>query len=169
MSNPSISTSERYLGQRHVAAVISCPRVALLANKANDHSEKDTYVEGPYFVYDWLASCPAKRLICRSSITTVRRSLSVYPIFSFPRALPQFTCCFFQVFNAVNLGQIFMVAVIASAIWWQSDNVADIAGTMFFISIQQSFNGLNVSTIFLLLYNMFTICGFLFGGQGCVY
>ena len=50
-----------------------------------------------------------------------------------------------QVFNAVNLGQIFAVAVIASAIWWQSDSVSDIAGSLFFISIQQSFNGLNVS------------------------
>ncbi|CAN0407440.1 unnamed protein product, partial [Scytosiphon promiscuus] len=50
-----------------------------------------------------------------------------------------------KVFNSVNLGQIFMIAVIASAIWWQSDNVADIAGSMFFISIQQAFNGLNTS------------------------
>lgn len=50
-----------------------------------------------------------------------------------------------QVFNAVNLGQIFAVAVIASAIWWQSDSVSDIAGALFFISIQQAFNGLNVS------------------------
>lgn len=52
-----------------------------------------------------------------------------------------------QVFNAVNLGQIFAVAVIASAIWWQSDSVSDIAGSLFFISIQQSFNGLNVSAV----------------------
>lgn len=51
-----------------------------------------------------------------------------------------------QVFNAVNLGQIFAVAVIASAIWWQSDSVSDIAGALFFISIQQAFNGLNVSS-----------------------
>ncbi|CAM9153959.1 unnamed protein product [Scytosiphon promiscuus] len=50
-----------------------------------------------------------------------------------------------EVFNSVNLGQIFMIALIASAIWWQSDNVADIAGSMFFISIQQAFNGLNTS------------------------
>lgn len=69
-----------------------------------------------------------------------------------------FCCCFVatfvlfppaepidQVFNAVNLGQIFVIAVIASAIWWQSDNVSDIAGAMFFISIQQAFNGLNTS------------------------
>lgn len=49
-----------------------------------------------------------------------------------------------QVFNAVNLGQIFMVAAVASAIWWQSESVADVAGAMFFVSIQQSFNGLNV-------------------------
>ena len=45
----------------------------------------------------------------------------------------------------MNLGQIFAVAVIASAIWWQSDSVSDIAGSLFFISIQQAFNGLNVS------------------------
>lgn len=50
-----------------------------------------------------------------------------------------------EVFNAVNLGQIFAVAVIASAIWWQSDSVSDIAGALFFISIQQAFNGLNTS------------------------
>ncbi len=50
-----------------------------------------------------------------------------------------------QVFNAVNLGQIFVIAMTASAIWWQSDNVSDIAGAMFFISIQQAFNGLNTS------------------------
>eukprot|EP00904_Undaria_pinnatifida_P003908 jgi/Undpi1/13518/HiC_scaffold_8.g03177.m1 len=50
-----------------------------------------------------------------------------------------------EVFNAVNLGQIFAVAVIASAIWWNSDSVSDIAGTLFFISIQQAFNGLNTS------------------------
>eukprot|EP00903_Cladosiphon_okamuranus_P006188 g6085.t1 len=50
-----------------------------------------------------------------------------------------------EVFNSVNLGQIFMIAVIASAIWWQSENVSDISGAMFFISIQQAFNGLNTS------------------------
>lgn len=50
-----------------------------------------------------------------------------------------------EVFNTVNLSQIFMVAVIASAVWWQSDNVSDLAGAMFFISIQQSFNGINTS------------------------
>lgn len=58
-------------------------------------------------------------------------------------------CCLMpsppQVFNSVNLGQIFMTAVIASAIWWQSNNVADISGSMFFVSLQQSFNGLNTS------------------------
>lgn len=53
-----------------------------------------------------------------------------------------------QVFNAVNLGQILMIAVIASAIWWQSDNVGDIAGTMFFVSMQQSVIGINVSASF---------------------
>ena len=52
-----------------------------------------------------------------------------------------------QVFNSVNLGQIFVIAVIASAIWWQSENVSDIAGAMFFISIQQAFNGLNVRVV----------------------
>eukprot|EP00752_Nemacystus_decipiens_P017531 g15711.t1 len=50
-----------------------------------------------------------------------------------------------EVFNSVNLGQIFVIAMIASAIWWQSENVSDIAGAMFFISIQQAFNGLNTS------------------------
>ncbi|CAB1099125.1 ABC [Ectocarpus sp. CCAP 1310/34] len=50
-----------------------------------------------------------------------------------------------EVFNSVNLTQIFVVAMMASAIWWQSENVSDIAGTMFFISIQQAFNGLNTS------------------------
>lgn len=50
-----------------------------------------------------------------------------------------------QVFNVVNLGQILMIAVIASAIWWRSDNVGDIAGAMFFVSIQQSVIGINVS------------------------
>eukprot|EP00904_Undaria_pinnatifida_P003909 jgi/Undpi1/13519/HiC_scaffold_8.g03178.m1 len=49
-----------------------------------------------------------------------------------------------EVFNVVNLGQILMIAVIASAIWWRSDNVGDIAGAMFFVSIQQSVIGINV-------------------------
>lgn len=53
-----------------------------------------------------------------------------------------------QVFNAVNLGQILMIAVIASAMWWQSDNVGDIAGTMFFVSMQQSVIGINASALF---------------------
>lgn len=52
-----------------------------------------------------------------------------------------------QVFNAVYLGQTLMLAIIASGLWWQSDNVADKAGVMFFISMQQSVIGLQVSII----------------------
>ncbi|CAN0186714.1 unnamed protein product, partial [Laminaria digitata] len=50
-----------------------------------------------------------------------------------------------QVFNAVHLGQTLILAIIASGLWWQSDNVADKAGAMFFISMQQSVIGLQTS------------------------
>ena len=52
-----------------------------------------------------------------------------------------------QAFNAVNLGQLFVLAVIVSSIWWQSDSIADKAGTLFFVSFQQSLHGLNVSFV----------------------
>lgn len=71
---------------------------------------------------------------------------SLFHVVPSPFSVRTFNCCCSprQVFNSVNLGQIFVIAMIASAIWWQSENVSDIAGAMFFISIQQAFNGLNV-------------------------
>ncbi|KAG5177382.1 ATP-binding cassette superfamily [Tribonema minus] len=48
-----------------------------------------------------------------------------------------------EVFSGVNIFQILAVAVIASAVWFQSNNISDITGVFFFISIQQSFNALS--------------------------
>eukprot|EP00953_Heterococcus_sp_UTEX-ZZ885_P034672 17935-Heterococcus_DN1.PRE.4 len=47
-----------------------------------------------------------------------------------------------EAFSAVNIFQILAVAIIASAVWWQSNNIRDTTGVFFFISIQQSFNAL---------------------------
>mmetsp|Transcript_10082 Transcript_10082/g.15181 ORF Transcript_10082/g.15181 Transcript_10082/m.15181 type:complete len:661 (+) Transcript_10082:84-2066(+) len=49
-----------------------------------------------------------------------------------------------EVFTGANIFQIMAVAIIASALWWQSDNVSDITGVFFFISIQQSFNAMSL-------------------------
>lgn len=72
-------------------------------------------------------------------------------ILFFFRVLKRCSCVFpqnVQVFNAVNLGQMFMLAVVVSGVWWQSDNVIDRAGTMFFISLIQSITGANVIFFF---------------------
>jgi hypothetical protein len=48
-----------------------------------------------------------------------------------------------EAFSAVNIFQILAVAIIASAVWWQSNNIRDTTGVFFFISIQQSFNAVS--------------------------
>jgi hypothetical protein len=53
-----------------------------------------------------------------------------------------------EAFSAVNIFQILAVAIIASAVWWQSNNIRDTTGVFFFISIQQSFNAVSACFTF---------------------
>ena len=48
-----------------------------------------------------------------------------------------------EVFSYVHVFQILTVAVIASLVWWQSENWEDVMGIIFFCNIQQSFNSMN--------------------------
>jgi len=51
-----------------------------------------------------------------------------------------------EVFNGVNIFQIMTVSIIASIVWFQSNNIRDLTGVLFFILIQQSFNTMSTVT-----------------------
>mmetsp|Transcript_8874 Transcript_8874/g.25789 ORF Transcript_8874/g.25789 Transcript_8874/m.25789 type:complete len:696 (-) Transcript_8874:191-2278(-) len=48
-----------------------------------------------------------------------------------------------EIFSHVYIFQMVSVAIIASLVWLQSEDVGDILGVLFFINIQQSFNTMN--------------------------
>eukprot|EP00808_Paulinella_micropora_P014425 g75589.t1 len=53
-----------------------------------------------------------------------------------------------DIFNLVQLISILLMALFTSFVWWQTTNITDIIGLLFFINVQQSFDNLMATTRF---------------------
>eukprot|EP00457_Paulinella_chromatophora_P003506 gb/GEZN01003514.1/.p1 GENE.gb/GEZN01003514.1/~~gb/GEZN01003514.1/.p1 ORF type:complete len:711 (-),score=79.39 gb/GEZN01003514.1/:23-1897(-) len=53
-----------------------------------------------------------------------------------------------SVFNKINIVSVILMAIIASFVWWQTENIQDTIGLLFFILLQQSFDNLLATTRF---------------------